>query len=49
MTSATPIPATDEQETGAKRDWVEPRFSTIDVGMAEAGDGSGPDSGFIAS
>lgn len=47
MTSATPVPAADEQVTGQK-DWIQPRFDRIDVREAEAGDGSGPDGGFIS-
>ncbi len=49
MTSATPIPATDEQETATKRHWDQPSFNRIEIGAAAAGDGSGPDAGFNPS
>lgn len=51
MTSATPAPApaTDEDGNLRKRAWVEPGFVELKLADAEAGDGSGPDAGMIAS
>ncbi len=48
MNSATPKAATDERIGATKDEWVEPSVVKIDVGEAEAGDGSGPDAGFIS-
>lgn len=49
MMPATPTTTADVQETLRKGHWVEPSVSRIDVGAAEAGDGSGPDAGFNPS
>lgn len=48
MSSATPEPTADESTTTTKAEWVEPSVNRIEVGEAEAGDGSGPDGGFIS-
>lgn len=48
MTSATPDTASDGRVDATKGVWVEPLVDRIDVRDAEAGDGSGPDGGFIS-
>ena len=48
MTSATPVPAADEQTAVDKSAWVEPSVMRIEVGEAEASDGPGPDGGLAS-
>lgn len=48
MTWATPVATTDEDGIVRKGVWVEPIVTKLDFGDAEAGDGSGPDGGFIS-
>lgn len=47
MISAAPLPVSDEHEP-VRKCWVEPIVNRIEVGEAEAGDGSGPDGGLIS-
>jgi hypothetical protein len=47
MTSPNLEPVAGERNA-TKADWVEPSVTRLDVGAAEASDGSGPDGGLAS-